>query len=303
LRDVSNAYPGGAASVLLPVQSGVQDELATVGGLGAGAMYQTSSTTGFLQWQTINGSPAGVPPFIFNDNPIESVVVSATQSLTLTNPTITGEFTASSAAAARRVLATAATPAPGAFVPDPSPTVVGPFPATVNGNKIQFTADVPGGFSLGGNRAWSFSIVTVTVCVPTTVTIPCDDGTTQNLRASVPVNTQFDVLIADESGLLTQAYGLTGSGACTTNGINQNDNNGDNPPGYNDNPTGPKSEFEVLSGSSPGTCQISASYNGNQVAQTSIAVVAEGFAARRIPYTLRPPVNGPSGLGVSGKIP
>lgn len=305
LRDVSSSYSGGANSVLLPVQSGVQQELATVGPLGAGANYQASLNQGFLLWQTINGAPAGVPPLLFNDNPIESLVVSATQSLTLTSATLTAEFTPPTPSLASVQTTVTNAPGPGTFVPDTNPTVVGPFPATVlQGGKIVFTATQPGGFALGGNKAWNFSVVTVTACVPINATVVCDDGTPNNVRTYVGVNQQFDVLVADESGLLTNAYGLNVSGACSTAGINQNDNNGDIPAGYNDSPMGPKSEFEVASGATPGTCLITATYNGGQVAQTSINVTAPTYArsASPIRYTLRPPVNGPSGIGVSGHI-
>lgn len=305
LRDVA-----GASALVLPVQSGVQQQLASVGPLGASALYQSSQNAGFLQWQTINGSPAGVQPLIFNDSPIESLVVTATQPLALLSTTITAQFTVASESIVRRpVMATATptpTPAPGSFVPDANPTVVGPFPATVSGNQATFTASQPGGFSLGGNKAWNFSLVTVTVCVPINVLQPCDDGTSNNVQPSVSPNTQFDVLVADESGLLTQPYALSTSGSCTTAGVDQNDDNGDEPPGYNDNATGPKAEFDVLSTGQSGTCTISALYNGSQVAQTSIAVGGEfsrSSTAQRIRYTLRPPVNGPSGFGVSGKVP
>ncbi|MDQ6781374.1 MAG: hypothetical protein M3Z37_09525, partial [Candidatus Eremiobacteraeota bacterium] len=233
LRDVSSSYAGGANSVLLPVQSGVQQELATIGALGAGANYQATSDQGFLLWQTINGSPAGVPPFVFNDNPVESLVVSATQSVTLTSATLTAEFTQPAAALTRLRTSATSTPGPGTFVPDANPTVVGPFPATVQGNKIVFTATKPGGFTVSRNKAWDFSVVTVTACVPINVRVVCDDGTPHNVRTSVDLNEQFGVLVADESELLTNAYGLSATGACSTKNINQNDNNGDAPPGYN----------------------------------------------------------------------
>ncbi|MBC5804691.1 MAG: hypothetical protein DLM53_05925 [Candidatus Eremiobacter antarcticus] len=294
-RNIDNA---GTNSVILPVQSGVTQTLASVGPLGALANYQASVNTGFLEWQTISGSPPLVPQIIFGDQPIESIVVSASQALTLTNTTITGVFANGSGSQATS--GTLLSPKPGTFVPDANPTIFGPFPATVYGNKTSFT--VPPGLALGGNQAWDFSLVTVTACAPLHNLSVCNDGTTTNLKTSVLTHQHFNVLVSDSSGLLTQPYSLVVTAPCTIAGINENDNNGDVPSGYNDNTSGPNAEFDVSSGASPGTCTITATYNGVQVAQTSMVVNAPGASTSAVPFTLRPPVNAPAGFAVSGKI-
>src|ERR1700694_210270 len=303
LRDVGRAYPGGANSVVLPVQPGVQQELSNSDSLGAGALYQASPNAGALQWQTIGGAPLGVPPHIRNDNPVESVVVSATQPVTLTNTVITAEFHAPVTTASRASVFASATPTAGVFVPDASPKILGPFLATVGNNKVTFT--VPGALTLGGNKAWDFSVVTITVCVPQNAQQICNDGKPANIRQSVPTNTQFDILVSDASDFVKTAYGLNVSGPCTTAGINQNGNNGDHPPGYTDTGIGPDTEMEVLATAPSGTCAIAVTINGIQLASTTVKVGAPltSTDVTRIPYTLRPPVNGPKGLGVSGSIP
>lgn len=302
LRDVGRAYPGGANSVVLPVQPGIQQELSNSDSLGAGALYQASPNAGALLWQTIGGAPLGVAPLIRNDNPLESVVVSATQPLTLTNTVITAEFHAPITIATRASVFASATPAPGVFVPDASPKILGPFAATIGNDKVSFT--VPDALTLGGSKAWDFSIVSVIVCVPQNPQRICSNGIPANVRQSVPTNTQFDILVSDVSDFVKTAYGLNVSGPCTTAGINQHGNNGDHPPGYTDTGIGPDTEMEVLATAPSGTCAIAVTVNGTQVASTTVKVGAPSTTTdvTRIPYALRPPVNHTFGLGISGSI-
>jgi hypothetical protein len=306
-RNASGDYAGGASNVVLPVQSNTNQNLAPIGPFGAGVTYNTSSTSGFLQWTNINGGPSGISPLIYNDDPIQSLVVTATQALSLNSIQVSVSFATSSSASLARHRAVmsrddvASTPPPvGTFIPDPTLPAYGPFPATVSGNQATFTVTPDAPLSLGGTKAWDFSLVTVTACVPINVSAPCDSPTSTNVQTTVPLGQQFDFLVSDASGLLTGHYSATGSGACSTDGINQDDNNGDNPPGYNDNTTGPNSELEANASGTAGTCDIVVSYNGSPVAETTVAV---GGALDRLVFkrnTLRPPVNGPKGYAIPG---
>lgn len=289
-RDVSNAYPGAASSVIIPVQTATLQPLADVGPLGADVHYDIANGAGFLQWQTISGAPSGVQPAIHRDGPTESVVVSGTQAVTFRSITVTGDFSNGGS-----LPPSAGLGGPGSFVPDANPKVFGPFPATLVGRKATFTVTPDSGLRVDSHRAWNFSLVTVTACVPVDVLKPCDSPAGTNARTSVPINTNFHVLVSDASGLLTKEYGLTVSAPCSTAGINQNDNDGDVPPGYNDNPTGPNAEFTVLSGRTQCTCTLKVSYRGKPVVETNIEIGTSTDA-------LRPPVNGPRGYAVSGSI-
>jgi hypothetical protein len=293
-RDISGSYAGAAASILLPTQSGAAQPLASAGPLGANVTYQAGTGTGFLQWQTITGAPGGVPPLIRGNQPTESLVVSATQSVTLTSVTVTADFSTGS------VSPSSGGSGPGTFVPDANPTIFGPFPATVNGNQATFTVTPDSPIQLGSNRAWDFSLVTVTVCVPVNVSQPCDSPSGANVRTSVTPNSGFDVLISDQSGLLTGPFSIAATSPCSAVGINQGDDNGDTPPGYNDLGVGPKTEVDVNAGASTGTCTLTVSFNGVAMASTTVDV-GDAPAARILhPMTLRPPVNGPVGFAISG---
>jgi hypothetical protein len=295
-RDVSSSYAGAAASILLPTQSGTAQPLAPAGPLGANVSYQTSTGTGtgFLQWQTITGAPGGVPPLIRGNQPTVSLVVSASQPTTLTSITVTANFSTGS------ISPTSGGSGPGTFVPGTNPVVIGPFPATVNGNQATFTVTPDSPMQLGSNTAWDFSLVTVTVCVPVNVLQPCDSVSGTNVRTSVNPNSSFDVLVSDQSGLLTGPFTIAATSPCSAAGIDQDDNNGDNPPGYNDSGIGPKTELDVDAGASTGTCTLTVSFNGVAVASTTVDV-GESSSARSVhPLTLRPPVNGAAGYGISG---
>jgi hypothetical protein len=294
-RDVSSSYAGAAASILLPTQSNAAQPLASAGPLGANVSYQTGTGgTGFLQWQTITGAPAGVPPLIRGYQPTESLVVSASQPTTLTSVTVTADFSNGS------VAPSSGSSGPGTFVPAANPTVLGPFPATVNGNQATFTVTPDSPIQLGSNTAWDFSLVTVTVCVPINVLQPCDSPSGANVRTSVQPNASFDVLVADESNLLNGPFTINATSPCSAAGINQGDNNGDNPPGYNDLGVGPKTELDVDAGSSSGTCTLTVSFNGVPVASTTVDVGESSSARSLHPLTLRPPVNGPAGYAIGG---
>jgi hypothetical protein len=293
-RDVSNSYAGAAASILLPAQSGTAQSLASAGPLGANVTYQTGTGTGFLQWQTITGAPGGVPPLIRGNQPTESLVVSATQAITLTSVTVTADFSNGS------IAPSSGSSGPGTFVPDANPILLGPFPATVNGNQATFTVTPDSPIQLGSNRAWDFSLVTVTVCVPANVLQPCDSPTGVNVRTSVPPNSGFDVLVSDQSGLLKGPFTIAATSPCSAAGVNQGDDNGDGPPGYDDLGLGPKTELDVNAGGSSGTCTLTVSFNGVPVASTTVDVGESPGARALHPLALRPPVNGPAGYAIGG---
>ncbi|MGI8737405.1 MAG: hypothetical protein ACR2KS_09075 [Candidatus Eremiobacter antarcticus] len=296
-RDISDAYPEAAASVLFPVQSNTQQSLADVGPLGADVKYQARGS-GFLQWQTISGSPAGVQQLTHGNKPSESVVVSGTGPVTLTSVTVTSDFSNKGTRKKSK-----ARGGPGTFVPDATPIVLGPFPATLSHKRAAFTVVSSSGLAVEAHKAWDFGTIAVTACVPKDVHQPCGLPGSTNVLTSVPTNTQFHVLVGDFSGLLTAAYSIAVTAPCSAADINQNDNDGDAPSGYNDNPTGPNAEFTLLSGASAGTCTITASYNGSPVAQTQITVgSAASASSAAVPFALRPPVNAPAGFAVSGKI-
>jgi hypothetical protein len=292
-RDVSGSYAGAAASILLPAQSGTAQPLASAGPLGADVTYQTGTGTGFLQWQTITGAPGGVPHLIRGNQPTESLVVSASQPITLMSVTVTADFANGS------VAPSSGSSGPGTFVPDANPKIFGPFPATVSGSHATFTVTPDSPIQLGSNKAWDFSLVTVTVCVPANTFQPCDSPSGANVLTSVPLNSGFDVLVSDQSGLLKAPYTISATPPCSTAGVNQGDNNGDNPPGYNDLGIGPKTELDVNAGSS-GTCTLTVSFNGVPVASTTVAVGESASARSLHPLALRPPINGAAGYAIGG---
>jgi hypothetical protein len=189
---------------------------------------------------------------------------------------------------------------PGTFVPNANPTILGPFPATVNGNHATFTVTPDSPIQLGSNKAWDFSLVTVTVCAPANVFVPCDSPSGANVRTSVPPNSGFDVLVSDQSALLTGPFTIAATQPCSAAGINQGDNNGDNPPGYNDSGIGPRTELDVNAGGSSGTCTLTVSFNGVPVASTTVDVGESSSARTLHPLTLRPPVNGAAGYAIGG---
>jgi hypothetical protein len=94
---------------------------------------------------------------------------------------------------------------------------------------------------------------------------------------TVPAGEEFQVLVADDptykpgtenapvpwSGL----FSITASGQCQA-AANQNDNNGDVPPGYNDNTTGPYAELDV-NATTAGTCTVTVSEDPNFITDFS----------------------------------
>jgi|GEM_PF-3097574 len=273
----------GGANVVLPLAAGGNTQMLPANGtLGAPQIGTTSSASGFAQWTVI---PFGPSVTFGQSDPqgVESLIVQATQSLTLTNTTVNVSFNPSAEN----------TPAPGTantFVPDPNPTVYGPFPLTMTGDGAQFT--VPNGLPLSSGHKWAFVVLTVTVCVPNTTALPCDstDPSGENNRTSLASNNQYDVLVSDQSGLLTGPnYSVAISSSTPDGNTNipglctfspESGPNGDVPPAptynYNDNwPNGPNTEFDVNVGQAPGggaACTFVVSYNGVPMASENIGV-------------------------------
>ncbi len=268
----------GGSNVVLPLVSGSNTQLLPPNGtLGAPQVNTNSSNSGYTQWTVI---PFGPNVTFGQSDPqgVESLVVQSTQSITLTNTTVNVAFNPNAVS----------TPIPGTantFVPDPTQTPLGPFDLTLTGNQAQFT--VPNSLPLTPGHKWAFVVLTVTVCVPNSALLPCDNTSTGNNRTSLASNNQYDVLVSDKSGLLTGPNYTVAVSSSTPDGNTDlgglcsfvsegGPPNTDIPSGYNDNwPNGPNTEFEVSVGQAPeggAACTFVVSWNGVEMASENVGV-------------------------------
>jgi hypothetical protein len=282
----------GGANVVLPLGVGSNTQMLPANGtLGAPQVNTNSSASGYTQWTVI---PFGPSVTFGQSDPqgVESLVVQSTQSTTLSNTIVNVSFNPSAEN----------TPTPGTantFVPDPNPTVYGPFDLTVKGNQAQFT--VPNGLPLSPGHGWAFVVLSVTVCVPinpiSNVFSPCDSSNPSNNLTSLASNNSYDVYVSDQSGLLTGSnYSVAVSSSTPDGNTNipglctfspEGEPNGDVPgppnwPFYNDSwpasasgALGPNNEFDVNVGQAPeggAACTFVVSYNGVPMASENIGV-------------------------------